>query len=32
MPAPSMRDDEVDLVVLEMVGDALAGDDEIAWV
>ena len=23
------RDDEVDLVVLEVVGDALAGDDEI---
>ena len=28
-PGPLDRDDEVDLVILEVVGDALAGDDEV---
>ena len=32
MPRALDRDDEVDLVILEVVGDALAGDDEIAGV
>jgi hypothetical protein len=29
--SPFDRDDEVDLVILQVTGDALAGDDSVIW-